>query len=72
MGALAGTSPDAGYAVRCDETNNPASAADNGQLFCDIAVAPVDPLEFIVLRIGRVDGELEVQEQSVRLQEATS
>jgi phage tail sheath protein FI len=72
MGALAGTTPDAGFAVRCDETNNPAATVDNGQLFCDIAVAPVDPLEFIVLRIGRVDGALEVQEQSVRLQEATT
>jgi phage tail sheath protein FI len=68
-GALAGAMPDAAYAVRCDETNNPQVARDNGQLYCDIAVAPVDPLEFIVLRIGRVGGEFEVQERTVRLQE---
>jgi phage tail sheath protein FI len=72
LGALAGDSPEAGFALRCDETNNPAALRDNGQLVCDIAVAPVDPLEFIVLRIGRADGELEVREQSVRLQEATA
>jgi hypothetical protein len=71
-GALVGATQDEAFAVRCDETNNPPRARDNGQLFCDIAIAPVAPLEFIVLRIGRVDGELEVQEQSVSLKEATA
>jgi phage tail sheath protein FI len=70
-GALAGATPDQAFAVRCDETNNPQDAIDNGQLTCDIAVAPVDPFEFIVLRIGRVGGEIEIRESSVRLQEAT-
>jgi phage tail sheath protein FI len=69
-GALAGATPDASFVVRCDEMNNPQDAIDNGRLYCDIAVAPIDPLEFVVLRIGRVGGELEVQESSVRLQEA--
>jgi hypothetical protein len=71
-GALAGTAPEQAFAVRCDESNNPPAARDNGQLFCDIAIAPVAPLEFVVLRIGRVDGELEVQEQSVSLREAAA
>lgn len=68
-GALAGASPEVAFAVRCDETNNPPADRDNGRLVCDIAIAPVDPLEFIVLRIGRVGGELEIEERSVRLQQ---
>ncbi len=71
-GALAGPTPDQSFVVRCDDTNNPQQAIDNGELICDIVIAPVDPLEFVVLRIGRVDGELEVQEHSIRLQEATA
>jgi phage tail sheath protein FI len=68
-GALAGRQPDAAFAVRCDETNNPPDARANGRLVCDVAVAPVEPLEFVVLRIGRVGGELEIEERSVALRQ---
>jgi phage tail sheath protein FI len=70
-GGLAGSTPDQSYLVRCDETNNPQASIDDGWLVCDIAVAPTDPLEFVVLRVGRIDGELEVHESSIRLQEST-
>jgi phage tail sheath protein FI len=71
-GGLAGSTPDQAFVVRCDETNNTQATIDNGWLVCDIAVAPTDPLEFVVLRVGRVGDELEVQESSIRLQESTS
>jgi phage tail sheath protein FI len=71
-GGLAGASPDEAFAVLCDETNNPQDSIDDGRLVCDIAIAPTDPLEFVVLRVGRVGGELEVREDSIRLQESTS
>jgi phage tail sheath protein FI len=71
-GGLAGASPEEAYAVLCDETNNPQDSIDAGRLICDIAIAPTDPLEFVVLRVGRVDGELEVREGGIRLQESTS
>jgi phage tail sheath protein FI len=68
-GALVGATPDAAFAVQCDETNNPPEGRDNGRLVCDIAIAPVDPLEFVILRIGRVGSELEIEERSARLQQ---
>lgn len=68
--ALAGDTADAAYAVRCDATNNPPSGRDAGQLVCEIAVAPVIPYEFVVLRIGRVGDSLEVDERTVRLDDA--
>ncbi|MEA2195585.1 MAG: uncharacterized protein QOG42_2019 [Solirubrobacteraceae bacterium] len=54
-GALAGARPSDGYFVRCDETNNPQAAIDAGRLVVDVGVAPVEPLEYIVLRLERSD-----------------
>ena len=54
-GALAGDSPGAGFAVKCDEENNPPEVADAGQVVAQIAIAPVRPYEFIRLRLGRTD-----------------
>lgn len=61
-GALAGDAPATAWRVRCDETNNPASARARGQLVVDVAVAPAQPLEFIVLRLGRSDATFELAE----------
>jgi phage tail sheath protein FI len=66
-GALAGATPEAAFAVRCDETNNPPAERGNGRLRCDVAVAPSVPYEFVVLRIGRVGNAFEVDERFVRL-----
>jgi phage tail sheath protein FI len=52
-GAMVGATPEQGFWVRCDETNNPPAVRDLGQLHVDIGVAPTTPFEFIVLRIGR-------------------
>lgn len=61
-GALAGAAPEEAFAVGCDEDNNPASGRDNGRLVCDIAIAPVRPLEFVVLRLGIAGNEIEATE----------
>lgn len=65
-GALAGDTPHAAYAVRCDEGNNPPAERADGRLRCDVAVAPVVPYEFVVLRIGRVGNAIEIDERVVR------
>jgi hypothetical protein len=49
-GALAGTRPQEGFQVVCDDTNNPPGS-DPGRVVCDIAVAPAAPMEFIHLRL---------------------
>lgn len=61
-GALAGATPDQAFFVRCDEENNPPAEVDLGRLVVDIGVAPVHPAEFVVLRIGRTEDELEITE----------
>jgi phage tail sheath protein FI len=54
-GALAGARPEDGYFVRCDDTNNPRASVDAGRLIVDVGIAPVEPLEYIVLRLERSD-----------------
>lgn len=54
-GALAGARPQDGYFVRCDNSNNPPPSVDAGRLVVDVGVAPVEPLEYIVLRLARGD-----------------
>jgi hypothetical protein len=62
-GALRGVTAGDAFAVRCDEANNPPQERINGRLQIDIALAPVGALEVIVVRLGRVDGALEINEQ---------
>jgi uncharacterized protein len=62
-GGLAGDTPEEGYFVKCDDENNPPESIDAGRLVVDVGVAPVVPGEFIVFRVGRVDGQLEVSER---------
>jgi hypothetical protein len=61
-GALMGDSPAAAFFVRCDETNNPPPARDVGRLLAEVRVAPSQPFEFVVLRIGRADNEFQITE----------
>jgi uncharacterized protein len=63
-GALQGDSAAAAFYVKCDATNNPQVAVDNGQLLAEVGVAPSVPFEFVVLRIGRVDNEFQVTDVS--------
>jgi phage tail sheath protein FI len=57
-GALAGTQPEEAFFVRCDDTTTPAQTRDNGQLLAIVGVAPAIPGEFVIVRIGRTQGEV--------------
>jgi hypothetical protein len=61
-GALVGKTIEESLFVKCDETNNPPSQRDQGRLIVDVGVAPSNPFEFIVLRVGRTNNEFEVTE----------
>ena len=65
-GSFVGADPAESFAVRCDETNNPPEARANGELRVDLSVAPVNPFEFVVLRLGHIDGTLRIDELVVR------
>jgi phage tail sheath protein FI len=64
-GALAGAAPREAFFVRCDQTNNPAEGRNRGQLVAEVGVAAVTPFEFVVVRVGRVDNGLEIEEHGV-------
>ena len=61
-GALAGTTPEAAYQVKCDIENNPPSVTDVGQIIAEIAVAPTIPFEFIRFRLGRTVEAVAIRE----------
>jgi phage tail sheath protein FI len=51
-GALMGTKPEEAFFVRCDRSTMTQNDIDNGRLIAEIAVAPVRPAEFAIIRIG--------------------
>jgi hypothetical protein len=53
-GGLKGATTAESYFVKCDDTNNPQSSVDAGQLVCQVGVAVAAPMEFLVFDIRRV------------------
>lgn len=56
-GALMGTKPEEAFFVRCDRTTMTQNDLDNGRLIVLIGVAPVQPAEFVIFRIGQWTGQ---------------
>ena len=54
--------PETSFYVRCDASNNPREVVDAGRLICEVGVAIAAAAEFIVFRVGRQDGVVEIQE----------
>jgi phage tail sheath protein FI len=61
-GGLRGGTADEAFFVVSDASNNPPAVTGAGQLAVDVGVAVGAPAEFLVLRVGRVAGELTVAE----------
>ncbi len=51
-GAFRGTTSKEAFFVRCDRTTMTQNDLDNGRLVCLVGVAPVEPIEYIVLRLA--------------------
>jgi uncharacterized protein len=51
-GALAGSTSEQAYFVRCDRSTMTQDDLDQGRLVCVIGVALVKPAEFVIFRIG--------------------
>lgn len=60
QGGLVGATPAEAYYVRCDETINPQSLIDNGELHIEIGVALQRPAEFVIVKIGQFNGNTTV------------
>jgi len=61
-GALHGQRPEEGFFVRCDAALNPRESIEAGKLVCEIGVAVAGPAEFVVFRLGRKEGVIELEE----------
>jgi phage tail sheath protein FI len=55
-GALAGSTPDAAFFVRCDGQTNTAEGIAAGQVVCQVGVAPLRPGEFVHFRVTQFAG----------------
>lgn len=62
-GVLAGDSPEAAFTVKVDEENNPAATRDAGQFIIEIGVAPTQPFEFVIFRLGKTRDAITVTER---------
>jgi len=62
QGALMGAAASEAFFVRCDEENNPASDREQGRLLAEVGVAPSQPFEFVILRVGRAHNAFEITE----------
>jgi hypothetical protein len=61
-GGLRGERPEEAFYVRCDASVNPPECVADGRLVVEVGVAIAAPAEFIVFRVGRRDGVVEVLE----------
>jgi uncharacterized protein len=62
-GVLDGATAEEAYFVRCDESTNPPPDIDAGRLTCEVGVRPPWPAEFVVVRIGRTQGGVTIDEE---------
>ena len=62
-GILKGARPDEAFRVDVSERLNDAVAREDGKVYCEIAIAPAVPMEFIHIRISlSIDGTVEAVE----------
>jgi phage tail sheath protein FI len=55
-GGLAGETSDQAYYVKCDATNNTSGSVSAGQLNIEIGVALQRPAEYVIIKIGQING----------------
>jgi len=67
QGGLVGNTPQEAFRIQCDEDNNPPSQREQGRLWAEVGVAPSQPLEFILLRVGRANNEVEISNPDGRM-----
>jgi hypothetical protein len=61
-GALRGGRPEEAFYLRCDGSVNPPDSLAAGRLVMEVGVAVAAPAEFIVFRVGRLEGLTELAE----------
>ena len=59
-GALKGATPQEAFYIKCDAETNPRDVRELGQVVTEIGLAPLAPVEFVVVRIVHRPGAAEV------------
>lgn len=60
---LQGAAPEEAFRVNVGEELNDAAAREDGQVICEISIAPAAPMEFIHFRVGiNAEGKIEIVE----------
>ena len=62
-GGLQGAVRAQGFYVKCDDANNRPSIVDAGQVVCEVGVAVVAPMEFLVFEIRQMPDLTNIVEQ---------
>lgn len=62
QGALMGSTTKEAFFVKCDDGNNPPAERAHGRLLAEVGVAPSQPFEFIIVRVGSTNNEFEISE----------
>jgi hypothetical protein len=65
-GMLEGATAEQAYSVVCDQTSNPANETEAGRLITIMGVQPPWPAEFVVVRIGKTEAGLQIEENRSR------
>jgi hypothetical protein len=60
-GALMGRTAEEAFFVQCDEETNPPESIAEGRVVTVVGIAPVQPAEFIIFRIGQQAGGVEIE-----------
>ena len=55
-GGLRGASPAQAFYVKCDSTTTSFADIQNGQVNIEVGVALQKPAEFVIIKIGQLDG----------------
>jgi uncharacterized protein len=59
QGAFQGTTPREAYFVKCDKETTPQNDIDKGIVNIVVGFAPLKPVEFVVIRIQQLAGQIE-------------
>jgi phage tail sheath protein FI len=60
LGALKGRIPEEAFYVKCDGETNPPEVRQSGRVVTEIGLAPVQPAEFILVRVVHGDSGVTV------------
>jgi phage tail sheath protein FI len=61
-GALMGATANEAFFVKCDDETNPPTEREQGRMLALVGVAPSQPFEFIIVRVGRANNQFEISE----------